>query len=86
MLRAKAGSASGSKIFHMTLNLLAPVEIKASMTPRFTSEKLACANLAKNAIAAMESGTRTAFEPIFVPTTNFDKGKSKTIKIKNGTL
>ena len=79
------GSASGIKILKITLILLAPVEMNASITPLGTSEKLASESRAKKQIAARLSGTRTASDPILVPTIIFERGKSKTIRIKNGT-
>ena len=79
-----AGAASTRSTFFMIRKCEAPVAIAASMTPASTSFKALSTSLAKNTIAAIESGTEAAIGPILVPTRIKVKGREKTTRIING--
>src|SRR5699024_8111632 len=79
-----AGLASGKIISFIIVHGWAPTETAASITPRSISRAADSTSLAKNGIAATESGTEAAVGPIVVPTILSVKGNKKTSNMIKG--
>jgi predicted glycosyltransferase len=63
---------------------VAPIDCPNSITPLSTSFREVSITLATKGAAATDNGTIVAVVPIVLPTINLDKGKSKTMSIRNG--
>ena len=85
-LEIRDGMLSGIITFVMICKGDAPILCAISMVLGLTSLRLVSASLATKGKAAITSGTMEAVVPTTVPTISLVRGKTKIIKIKNGTV